>query len=961
MAERCATCGNERPAGVRGPCPTCLFGLGLEKQEGPMLDRLGSYEIVSRLGAGGMGVVYRAHDARLGRDVAIKVMPDALEGDPERLARFRREARLAASLNHPHIAGIYGFEDEDGAHFLVMELIEGTVLSELLRSGPLPIDEALAVVEQIAEGLEAAHERGVVHRDLKPSNIKITPSGQAKILDFGLAKAARGAAAGSSGTSDEGETGSSPGVSAAITGQYTQPGTVFGTVPYMSPEQARGRAVDKRTDIWSLGCVLYECLSGRRAFDGDTGADVVGKILEREPDWDALPARTPPRVRELLARCLEKDPKLRVRDAGDVRIEIARAREAREWTSSGSLRVPPWAATGKARPLLPWAIAGLAVAVAAVVLAASFLRGGGARTASGDHASPQVPMRMVVTDPDVTRAPYEDAPTVAISPDGQTIAYVGKGPVDEGGWIGLYLRRAEEVQARRLDLPCYKIPAQPYDPIFSPDGRSIAFSCAGLYRMPLGGGPAVRLLESGVFLKGATWIPGGIVFSPAARAGLVLAREGGGPLETLTVPDVSKNEVSHRWPSALPDGHQVLFTIKKEGITSFDQGEIALLDLETRSYKTILRGGSFARWLPTGQVVFVRGSTIMAVAFDPRAEQVVGEPVPVTEGVMTEPGSGAAQYAAALDTGTLVLVPGGVNVPRNELVWIDRKGSVTPVGAPLLPYAAAKLSPDGTRLACTVLGATDTVVVYDLVQRSLSRLSSEGNCALGYWTPDGRQIVYGSDQAGLGRLTVMIRNADGSGGPRRFAADIDFDQTRLAVPLPEGAGLLYETNDGLWVAPLEGESRARRIGGALNPAHGLVSLSLSPDGRWLVYDSSASGQSEVYVRTFSGEERTWQITHGGAGFGRWSPRGGELFYVNRPARWMCSARVSTTKDRITVAAPVELFKVPVDTIVMAPHPDGERFLAMRPVAPAYKGDRVEAVLHWSDQAAARAPGRTSAR
>src|SRR5262245_5437302 len=343
MAERCATCGNERPAGVRGPCPTCLFGLGLEKQEGPMLDRLGSYEIVSRLGAGGMGVVYRAHDARLGRDVAIKVLPDALEGDPEQLARFRREARVAASLNHPHIAGIYGFEDEDGAHFLVMELIEGTVLSERLHSGPLPIDEAVSIVEQIAEGLEAAHESGVVHRDLKPSNIKITHAGQAKILDFGLAKAERDGASRSSGSNGDTPAGTGAGVPAAVTGRYTEPGTVFGTIPYMSPEQARGRPVDKRTDIWSLGCVLYECLSGRRAFAGDTSADAGVEILEREPDWDALPARTPQRVRELLARCLEKDPRLRVRDAGDVRIELTRAREAREWTSTGSLRVPPWA------------------------------------------------------------------------------------------------------------------------------------------------------------------------------------------------------------------------------------------------------------------------------------------------------------------------------------------------------------------------------------------------------------------------------------------------------------------------------------------------------------------------------------------------------------------------------------------------------------------------------------------
>ena len=730
----------------------------------------------------------------------------------------------------------------------------------------------------------------------------------------------------------------------------------------MSPEQARGRPVDKRTDIWSLGCVLHECLSGQRAFDGDTAADVIGKILEHEPDWDALPARTPPRVRDLLARCLEQDPKLRVRDAGDVRIELARALEAREWTSSGSLRVRSSAVPGKARRVLPWTIAALGLALAAAVLAATFMKSTGVRTTSDGQTSPRTPMRVVVTDPVAPRVPYEDAPTVAISPDGLTIAYVGKGPQDEGTRIGLYLRRAEEVRARRLELPCDRIrDHQVYDPFFSPDGRSIGFSCAGLYRMPLDGGPAVRLVESGIFLKGATWVRDGIIFSPAARAGLVLAKEDGGPLETVSVPDASKTEVSHRWPSALPDGRRVLFTIKKEGIASFDQGEIALLDLDSRSYTTLISGGSFARWLPTGHIVFTRGSTLMGVAFDPRTEQVVGEPIAVTDGVMTEPGSGAAQYAAARDTGTLVLVPGGVNVPRKEFVWIDRKGSVTPAGAPLLPYEHAAISPDGTRLACTVFGATDTVVVYDLTQRSLLQLSSEGNCVAGFWSPDGRQVVYGSDQAGSGKLVTLMRNADGSGGPRRFGADIDFDQARLVVPLPEGPGLVYEANDGLRLTPLQGEPRTRRLGGERAIPHQRVSL--SPDGRWLAYASSTSGRSEIYIRTFPNEGKIWQITHGGGSIPLWSPRGGELFYSKEPGgvRRMCSARLSATSNQITAAAPVDLFEIPVDTTVIGLHPDGERFLALRRVAPTFKGDRVEAVLPWSDQVAARTHARSSRR
>src|SRR5262245_5553763 len=863
MAERCATCGNERPAGVRGPCPTCLFGLGLEKQEGPMLDRLGSYEIVSRLGAGGMGVVYRAHDARLGRDVAIKVMPDALEGDPERLARFRREARLAASLNHPHIAGIYGFEDEDGAHFLVMELIEGTVLSELLRSGPLPIDEALAVVEQIAEGLEAAHERGVVHRDLKPSNIKITPSGQAKILDFGLAKAARGAAAGSSGTSDEGETGSSPGVSAAITGQYTQPGTVFGTVPYMSPEQARGRAVDKRTDIWALGCVLYECLSGRRAFDGDTATDVVAKILERDPAWAALPARTPPRLRELCERCLEKDPARRLRDAGDLRLELPRATTA-----------PARAAL---RPMMLFTIGAVAVAVAVF----ETWRSGGARV-----SAPSLPLHVTITDPDVPHVGFQDAPTVAISPDGTTIAYTGRGPGDGAGGVGLYVRRVDGIHARRIEVPCgNQIGRQEVaaDPFFSPDGGSLGFSCGNLYRIPLSGGTPVPLVESTIPLKGATWTPRGIVLAPAAKSGLVLVQSSGGPLETLTVPDASKGEVSHRWPSALPDGRHVLFTIKKEGITSFDQAEIALLDLETRTVTTLLQGGSFARWLPDGRILFARGATLMAVPLDVASARVTGAPALFAEGVMTEPGSGAAQFAVASGTGAFVFVPGGADVARKELTWIDRHGAATPVGAPPQHYQTAFVSPDGTRLASLVFGATDAVFVYDLGQRSLARLTSEGNSAPVAWSPDGRQILWGTDH---GELALELGNADGSGTPQRLPFDPASMSPMLLTRLDGELSVVYATNGTLWAAAARSDAPPPRSLGSV--PIGVGGISLSRDGRWLAYASDTSGRSEIYVKPFPSGTGTWQISHNGGTSPFWSGHGDELFFLRTAghARWV---------------------------------------------------------------------------
>jgi serine/threonine protein kinase len=367
-------------------------------EEPQPLDWLGAYEIVSRLGKGGMGEVHRARDSRLDREVAIKVLPEDVARDPERVSRFRREARVAASLNHPNVAAVYGFEDDGDAHFLVMELVEGPTLAERLQAGALPIDEALAIVEQIAEGLEAAHDRGIIHRDLKPANIKITQSGKAKILDFGLAK-----------TSVEPAPAVDLEQSPTITAQHTTPGMVLGTVPYMSPEQARGRTVDKRTDIWALGCVLYECLAGRRAFDGDTATDVLAKILERDPDWDALPPRTPPRVRELLERCLEKDLKHRARDSGDVRIELERALAAREWTSTGVVRA--WrSGRTRVRGVLPWSVAAVSTVVAVASLGLLWSTSS-RRPSSAPERAAVVPLRVDVTDPDVPHASYEDAAT----------------------------------------------------------------------------------------------------------------------------------------------------------------------------------------------------------------------------------------------------------------------------------------------------------------------------------------------------------------------------------------------------------------------------------------------------------------------------------------------------------------------------------------------------------------------
>src|SRR5262245_24024426 len=493
-----------------------------------------------------MGVVYRSRDERLDRDVAVKVLPAELANDPERILRFRREARVAASLNHSNIAAIYGFEEIDGTRLLVMELVEGRSLADRLESGPMPIDETLWVGTQIAEGLEGAHESGVVDRDLKPSSVMLAPDGRVKILDFGLAKALD----------------AEPpvqGLEHTPTITHTTPGAMVGTFPYMSPEQARGRPVDKRTDIWSLGCILYECLTGRRAFEGETPTDVLAKVIERDPSWEALPARTPARLREIVARCLDKDPRRRYRDAGDIRIELERIREAGEWTSSAAVAVAT-PTRRRVRDLLPWGIAGLAVvvAIAAITIARWSRAGRDARP----HNAPAIPLKVDVTDPDIPAFPAQAHASVAITADGMTFAYFGKIPQENGFNWSICLRSANEVHAIR----CVQRPhplAGIYDPFFSPDGRWLGFSNPGLYKMSLAGGMPTLItgIESAGGTKGAVWTRRGIVYSPAAKAGLMLVGENGGAVEQLTVPDASKGEGSHRWPDGLPDGRPLLLTL----------------------------------------------------------------------------------------------------------------------------------------------------------------------------------------------------------------------------------------------------------------------------------------------------------------------------------------------------------------------------------------------------------------
>ena len=600
--------------------------------------RLGPYEIVAPLGSGGMGEVYRARDPRLGRDVAIKALPAAFAADPERLARFEREAKLLAALSHPNVGAIYGLEEVAGQRYLVLEFVEGVTLATRLARGALPLEEALEVCRQIAAALEAAHERDIVHRDLKPGNVMLTPAGGVKVLDFGLAKGGAGAA-----PSSEPNLSATPPMTYSATGA----GVILGTAAYMSPEQARGRAVDKRTDIWAFGCVLYECLAGRQAFVGETVSDLIARILEREPDLGALPGTTPQRLRELLRRCLEKDARRRLRDIGDARIEIEDVLAVR---SSGTARA---AAAARSRSSLGLALFGVGIAVvtAAITLLVPRL--------FGQRPAPRPTRFAVLAPPGVTLA--NDGAECAISPDGRSLACT---VVDSAGTSLIYVRPLESLTARAL--PGTENGDQPF---WSPDSRSIGFFADGkLKKVPVdGGGPEVLCAANNG--RGGTWSPRGvIVFCPAGEGPLYRVSANGGDPQPVTTLDSTRHETAHRFPWFLPDGRHFVFSALpgRQGKNDLD---VAVLDSPRRVHLLSTTGS--AVYAPPGYLVYWRNASLAAQRFDPAGLRVSGEPVTLGD-VPAASNYTGARVVTASKTGALAYVSG--RFANTQMVWFDRAG-----------------------------------------------------------------------------------------------------------------------------------------------------------------------------------------------------------------------------------------------------------------------------------------------
>ena len=787
--------------------------------------RLGVYQVQALVGAGGMGEVYRARDTRLGRDVAIKILPREWMADSHRVARLEREARALAALNHSNIATIHGIEEHDGIRALVLELVEGDTLADRILAGPMTVAEAVAIARQIANALDAAHEKGIVHRDLKPANIKITPAGVVKVLDFGLAKLDP------AGPRDESPT---------LTLDRTHAGVIAGTAPYMSPEQARGLEVDKRTDVWAFGCVLYEMLTGRSAFGRGTPTDTLAAVIHSEPDWNALPPRTPPAVRRLLQRCLEKDVRRRLRDIGDADPDETEATVA----ASRSAR---------------WVVATVAAAVVTVAAAALMIAGFPAR--STPVASP---VSLNLVPPEGQRFAMTPVP----SPDGTRIAFVTSA---ENEPSTLWMRVLSETTARRLSGT-----EGAFRPFWSPDSRFIGFAAGDrLKKIDANTGTVQTICICVTELMGATWSASGvIVFGPFNRLPLHRVAAAGGTSEPITALDPGRNENSHRWPHFLPDGRHLLYTARSD-VTS--NTGVYLMDLETGTRQRLLEAQSQAMYVSSGHLLFARDRALLAQPFDLRTTRLSGEPSAVVGGVDHSPTGAQGFFAASRDGGVLAY-RGGFDLAA-EVVRFDRAGVRQGAVGEEADWDDLALSPDDARVALVRSDSSGNrdIWLLELLTGRLTKWSAHPAADWHpTWSPDSRHLVFASDRNGAS--AVFRRAVDLSGEDRlvmpafaagRFPTDWSVDD-RIALHQDHATG-----STEIWSASAAGDDEPRLLKRAGRTAGG---GRFSPDGRWLAYVSDESGTLEVYASPLDGSIKHRISTAGGI-HPRWHNRGRELLYL----------------------------------------------------------------------------------
>jgi serine/threonine-protein kinase len=852
--------------------------------------------------------VYRARDTKLNRDVALKILPEAFAADHDRLTRFTREAQTLASLNHPKIAQIHGLEDSTPVRALVMELVEGPDLAQRLAGGPLPVDETIAIARQIANAIEAAHEQGIVHRDLKPANVKVRDDGTVKVLDFGLAKALEGSGtAGPTGSLSLSPTYMSP----AVTGM----GMIMGTAAYMSPEQAKGAVVDKRADIWSFGVVLYEMLTGRALFQGETAAEVLASVMMRDPDLSALPSTVPAPLRYVIARCLVKDPKLRLRDIGEARLALS---------GSELMQVPAAAPGSPRRGPNRWLVA-LSAGLGLALVAAGVTLWRVAATASTDAV-----IRFDVQPPDKTSLLLVARPNVALSPDGSTMAFVAS----SDGNSRIYIRSLDDITPRPLPGT-----DGASNPVFSFDGRRIAFFSATQLKTTTLDGAVSPVAEAGLDgdPRGIAWLPdGSLVYAPAAAGPLFLVPSTGGTPRAITTVDEKKDERTHRWPTALPNGEAVLFTVGTLGSPdNYDEAKIAAVRLDTGERHTVLEGSASARFVATGHLLFTRGSSLYAIAFDSDLLTTQGSPVQVLQGVNGDTTTGASHIAVA-SNGTLAYAPGSAQAASNRLMWVDRRGATQPLPLPPGLYWDPRISPDGTRVAVawqTVTGSSSDIWIGDLTRNTFTRLSFTGSTTSPVWSADGKTIYYVHLDPTGRKATIMGKPADGS---RDATAIVDVDtRAYLKSVTPDGTLALIDyaaspgsgRSDVMQLALAQGAKPMPLVTTPSDEYGGMW----SPDRRWLAYMSDESGRPEIYVRDTSSAGGRWQISTTGGDEPSWSRDGRELYYRDE-SRLMVVA--IDTRGAFKPGTPAVLFEgvynLRSDTgISYDLHPRGDRFLMVR--------------------------------
>ena len=900
--------------------------------------RLGPYDISASIGAGGMGEVYRGRDTTLNRDVAIKVLPAEMASDALRLARFKREAQVLASLNHSNIAHVYGFEgaslpDGSTAHFLAMEMVEGEDLSARLKRGAIPVDESIAIARQIADGLEEAHEHGIIHRDLKPGNLKVTPDGKVKILDFGLAKALEG----DPSTSGSGRVPEPLEHSPTMSRHMTEAGMIMGTAAYMSPEQARGKTVDKRADIWAFGVVLYEMLAGARLFPGETVSDVLAAVLRAEIDWKALPATTPAEIKRLIARCLERDPKNRLHDIADARITID---EAVRGGGDATAPISAIQSPGNRTSVLPWAVAALAV-VAVTTIA---LKGTNARVEPRPLTTFGI---LLPPDQFLTRA---QSPILDLSADGRTVFFVAEGKESSAIFRRSFDRRAV-TRVEGTDGAEH--------PSLSPDGRWLAFFSSGMLRKVSVEGGTPVVVTPALAPRGVAWAPdGSLVFTPLYTGGVFRIAASGGDPVPLTKMDTEKGERSHRWPQVLPDGRTLIFTVGSAlSPGEYDASNIDAQRLDTGERKTILKGARMARYSALGYLLFQRGGTLLAARFDPKTLAFKGEPFAIQEGVGGDTSSGAAYFSVS-DRGTVALVP-EASIPKTRgLVLVDRAGRETPLDTPPASFFHPRFSPDGTKIAVAIGGGSasdDDIHVFDLASQRLRRLTFGQGHGFPTWSPNGKHILFTNGRSG--ETGIGLKAADGSGEDISLLKSSEFQLPDSWHP--DGKTLaMTDATRSIDIQLLDTSPGGKVTALLASPSAGESAAAFSPDGRYLAYQTTETGTDEVVVETFPLGGGKWQISTGGGLMPAWSRDGRTLFFVSGQTIMGVDA---DTRGVFTPGPPRALFSGPYDlrTVIQRNYdvgPDGRFVMVKRQSAAATP---VELVIldGWSTAEGSRTPAR----